>query len=71
MKVDIEDKVVCVDCGDVVEEFDVGEVGIAEGGGRGRGISKISTTSEYPMKVNPPPKNILFVDDVAASQKRS
>ena len=36
-------------------------------GGGGRGISKISTTSEYPLEFNPPPKNILFVDDVDAS----
>jgi hypothetical protein len=32
----------------------------------GRGISKISTTSKYPLELYPPPKNILFVDDVDA-----
>jgi hypothetical protein len=63
------------DCGIVVElvivvgEPDiVGEVeddSCIEVGGRfGRGISKISTTSEYPLELYPPPKNILFVDDV-------
>jgi hypothetical protein len=33
-----------------------------------RGISKISTISEYPFELFPPPKNILFVDDVDASK---
>jgi hypothetical protein len=36
----------------------------------GRGISKISITSEYPLEVYPPPKNILFVDDVDARSSR-
>jgi hypothetical protein len=68
-----------VDCGDVVdcgvvEEFDIGKGGTVvevcgvgggnekSGIGGGKGISKISTTLEYP-----PPKNILFIDDVDAS----
>jgi hypothetical protein len=42
-----------------------GGVGI-EGGGSGSGNSKISTTSENPLELFPPPKNILFVDDVDA-----
>jgi NifU-like protein involved in Fe-S cluster formation len=62
------------DCGDVVELLVVSEVeidevvdiGVFEGGGRG--ISTISTTSEGPLELFPPPKNILFVDDVDASQ---
>jgi hypothetical protein len=66
------------DCGDVeklVVDEDVGidvigEVG-AVGGRFGRGISKISTTLEYPLFVYwPPPKNILFLDDVDASSER-
>jgi hypothetical protein len=36
----------------------------------GRGISKISTTLESPLELLPPPKNILFGDDVDASKKR-
>jgi hypothetical protein len=48
----------------------VGAVGAFGGEGGGRGISKISTTSEYPLELYPPPKNILFVDDVDASQQR-
>jgi hypothetical protein len=54
------------------EEGDGGEEGVVGeevdvGGGCG-GISKISTTSEYPLlEFRPPPKNILFVDDVDAS----
>jgi hypothetical protein len=47
--------------------------GGVEIGGEGRGISKISTTSECPLlKLYPipPPKNILFVDDVDARQQR-
>jgi hypothetical protein len=46
-----------------VETCEVGvEIGILE-------ISKISTISEYPLfELHPPPKNILFVDDVDASQ---
>jgi hypothetical protein len=38
--------------------------------GVGRGISKISTTSEYPLEFCPPPKNILFVDDADARSSR-
>jgi hypothetical protein len=62
-------------CGDVVEldsVGDVGEVEIDEGVeigvlvGGGSGISKISTTSEDVLEFSPPPKNILFVDDVDA-----
>jgi hypothetical protein len=34
--------------------------------GAGRGISKISTTSEYPLEFSLPPKNILFIDDEAS-----
>jgi hypothetical protein len=31
----------------------------------------MSTTSKYPLSIlNPPPKNILFVDDVDARQQR-
>jgi hypothetical protein len=41
---------------------------VGGGGGGGGGISKISTTSEYPLEFIPPPKKILFVDDVDASQ---
>jgi hypothetical protein len=36
------------------------------GSGGGRGISKISTASEIRLTLLPPPKNILFVDDVDA-----
>jgi hypothetical protein len=44
-------------------------VGGFEGkGGGGKEISKISTASEYPLEPFPPPKNILFVDDVDASK---
>jgi hypothetical protein len=60
------------------EEVEVGEDGIRKGvsvgaverveDGDDRGISKISTTSEYPLENFPPPKNILFVDDVDASK---
>jgi hypothetical protein len=56
--------------GDVVGEFDTEttegvEIDVFEAG-NGR-ISKISTTSEYPLELFcPPPKNILFVDDVDA-----
>jgi hypothetical protein len=73
--VDIEDENVCVDSEELVMgEFDIGEVEtfeeigvIGEGGGGGREISKISTTLEYPLlELFPPPKNILFVDDVDA-----
>ncbi|MEO0206170.1 MAG: hypothetical protein ABIL22_05805, partial [candidate division WOR-3 bacterium] len=39
----------------------VGTVGVLGADGGGRGISKISTTSEYPFELYPPPKNILFV----------
>jgi hypothetical protein len=63
---DVSDK---NDCGDSVE-FDVEEVeGIGVGeGGSGQFISKqkISTTLEYSLEFCPPPKNILFVDDVDA-----
>jgi hypothetical protein len=60
-----------IDCGDVVE-FVAGtfivegvDIGMFGGGGEGRGILKISTTSEYPLfELFPPPKKILFVDDV-------
>jgi hypothetical protein len=46
------------------------EIGVFEGGGE-RGISKISTTSEaISEKFSPPPKNILFVDDVDARKRR-
>jgi hypothetical protein len=46
---------------EVEEEIDV------EGDGGGRGISKISTTSENSvLEFCPPPKNILFVDFVDA-----
>jgi hypothetical protein len=31
-----------------------------DGGGGGRGNSKMSTTFEYPLLFQPPPKNILF-----------
>jgi hypothetical protein len=62
------------DCG-VVVEFDGDiEFGVFDGidvdaGGitGGRGISKISTTLDTPILVLfPPPKNILFFDDVDA-----
>jgi hypothetical protein len=56
-------------CGDVVEDVVVGaigEKGSEIGGGGGRGISKISPISEGPLELYPPPKNILFVDDVDA-----
>jgi hypothetical protein len=74
VKVDIEDENVCVDCGDVVE-FDCEEVEIDEdvenGVVCGGGISKISTISkEGSLELYPPPKNILFVDDVDASKSR-
>jgi hypothetical protein len=54
-----------VGCG-VGEDGEKGEGGEIGGGGGGRGISKISTISEYPIEPYPPPKNILFVDDVDA-----
>jgi len=46
-------------------ELEDGEV--IGGGLGGNGITKISTTLENPVLLNPPPKNILFVDDVDAS----
>jgi hypothetical protein len=46
---------------DVGVEIEVGEV-------ESSGISKISTTSEYLLALCPPPKNILFIDDVDANQ---
>jgi hypothetical protein len=62
-----------IDCGDVVEfvagTFIVEGVNIGMFGGGGRGISKISTTLEIPTIVLcPPPKNILFFDDVDTSE---
>jgi hypothetical protein len=60
------------DCEDIVE-LDVEEVEIGMfiddvfGGGDGDEISKISTLSEAFFELFPPPKNILFVDDVDAS----
>jgi hypothetical protein len=70
VNVDIENEIVCVDCGEIVE-FDTGEIGMFGEDGGGRGISKISTTLEYLLELFcPPPKNILFVDDVDARQQR-
>jgi hypothetical protein len=54
-----------VEIGEFEEESE--DVGNKGGGSE---ISKISTTSEFPLEFNPPPKNILFVDDVDASQSR-
>jgi hypothetical protein len=84
MKVGVGDVLDESDCEDVVK-LDVGEFGIVDdsegvvfgckegvgiGSGCGTGISKISTTLEYPPELrSPPPKNIFFVDDVDASQK--
>jgi hypothetical protein len=72
-KIEIGEEV-CVEIDEFDDVFDesvvvgVGTVGGVVGGGRdGSGISKISTTLEYPLEPNPPPKNILFVDDVDAS----
>jgi hypothetical protein len=75
-----------IDCGTVVEvdnveEVEIGEIGVIDDGMRsvdngvfdeegGNGISKISTISEYPLELFPPPKNILFIDDVDASPTR-
>jgi hypothetical protein len=47
-------------------EFNALGVRIEGINGSERGISKISTTLEYPLPFCPPPKNILFVDDVDA-----
>jgi hypothetical protein len=40
-------------------------IGGSGGGGGGSGISKMSTVFEYPLLLllQPPPKNILFVDE--------
>jgi hypothetical protein len=54
-----------VGVGAIGVEGGVGVIG-AGGEGGGSGISKISTTSESPLELRPPPKNILFVDDVDA-----
>jgi hypothetical protein len=67
------------DCGNIGEliVIVVGEVEIDEGvdtgvfRGGGSGISKISTVSKSPLEpFCPPPKKILFVEDVDASQTR-
>jgi hypothetical protein len=70
---------ICENVGETEILFGVNERGnvdegcIKEGrgsGGGGRGISKISTILEYKLPLYPPAKNILFVDDVDASQER-
>jgi hypothetical protein len=46
-------------------------LGFIGGSGQFCPKQKISTTSEYPIELfPPPPKNILFVDDVDASKLR-
>jgi hypothetical protein len=46
-------------------------IGGSGGCGGGSGISKISTVFEISLLLlYPPPKKILFVDEVAASQPR-
>jgi hypothetical protein len=52
------------DCGDVVVLAKVVEIGMSVGE-EGEKISKTST-SECSFELYPPPKNILFVDDVDA-----
>jgi hypothetical protein len=61
--------VVKIYCGDVEEICEVVELDVFDGGGR-RGISKVSTTSEYPFECTLPPKNILFDADVVAIRER-
>jgi hypothetical protein len=72
------------DCGVVVVEGDEVEIVLGEkigvfGGDGDKGDNccgkqflskqtKISTTSEGPLELYPPPKNILFDDDVDASE---
>jgi hypothetical protein len=66
--VSVEDR---TGCGDVVEDVVVGAIEEKGGeiGNDGRRISKISTLLEDPLELlYPPPKNILFVDDVDASE---
>jgi hypothetical protein len=55
------------DCGDVVVLAKVVEIGMSVGED-GEKISKTSTTSECSLELYPPPKNILFVDDVDTSK---
>jgi hypothetical protein len=61
----VEELDIVVDVGEVDGDEDV-EIGVFDE--REKGISKISTISRGPFESCPPPKNILFVDDVDASQ---
>jgi hypothetical protein len=58
----IEVEIVCVDCGVVGFEVGVGtdvDVDSVVGGGQLSSKQKISTTSEYPLELYPPPKKFV------------
>jgi hypothetical protein len=72
------------DCGDmfgelgeeiIIDEVVSVDIGVFSEEGVGKEQftpkQKISTTTEGPLELYPPPKNILFVDDVDASDRRS
>jgi hypothetical protein len=58
---------------EVVEVGEFGEFGVVGvvGGTGGRGTVNMSTIFKYSFPLIPPPKNILFVEDVAASPSRA